>query len=179
MIERRAFLLSLTAALLARSRSAHAGGPERRLHILKAKRTLEYEEDGVVVRSFRVGLGGAPEGDKQRQGDSKTPEGELYVGWKLEQSRFHRFLGLSYPMPIHAERGQKAKLIDAKTAEVIRQAVAHKRPPPQNTRLGGDVGIHGGGSSVDWTLGCIAVTDEEIEWLFARVRVGDPVLIEP
>lgn len=178
MMDRRALLLSLPL-VLGLAQPARAGGPRRRLHILKAQRTLDYEEDGVVVRSFRIGLGGAPVGDKERQGDSKTPEGELYVGWKLEQSRFHRFLGLSYPMPIHAERGQKAKLIDAKTAEVIRQAVAKKRPPPQNTRLGGDVGIHGGGSSIDWTLGCIAVTDDEIEWLFARVRVGDPVLIEP
>jgi murein L,D-transpeptidase YafK len=178
MMDRRAFLLSLSAAI-GGAQPALAGGPRRRIHILKAQRTLDYEEDGAVVRSFRIGLGGAPVGDKERQGDSKTPEGELYVGWKLEQSRFHRFLGLSYPMPAHAERGQKAKLIDAKTAEAIRQAVAKKRPPPQNTRLGGDVGIHGGGSSVDWTLGCVAVTDEEIEWLFARVRVGDPVLIEP
>ncbi|MFO0727416.1 MAG: L,D-transpeptidase family protein [Myxococcota bacterium] len=176
MIQR---LLLITLLGVALCGSAEAKPVQRRIHIQKAERRLDYEEDGKVVRSFKVGLGGNPVGDKERQGDSKTPEGQMIVGWKLEKSQFHRFLGLSYPLPVHAARALEEKRIDRATAETIKAAALARRPPPQNTALGGDVGIHGGGSSFDWTLGCIAVTDEEIEWLFARVQIGDAVKVDP
>ncbi len=153
--------------------------PARLIRIKKADRELWYEERGSVVRRFRVGLGGAPVGDKERQGDSKTPEGEFYVSSKNPRSAFHRFIGLSYPMPRHAERGLDRGLITDVVAEKIRSAARHKRIPPQLTPLGGYVGIHGGGGTSDWTLGCIAVTDEEALWLFERMRLKDPIIIEP
>lgn len=161
---------------------ASAAAPTRTLRVQKSLRQLTYEEGGAVVRTFRCALGSADDaalGDKVRQGDCKTPEGEHYVAWKNPNSSFHLFLGLSYPMDRHADRALAESRIDAATHRRIVDAVKRRRQPPQDTPLGGWVGIHGGGSSSDWTLGCVAVTDEEIEWLFARTRVGDRISIEP
>jgi murein L,D-transpeptidase YafK len=172
----------LSAALvsfLSSSHIAHAARPEHVIRIYKGERRLVLEVEGEVVRSFRVGLGGAPAGDKLRQGDLKTPEGEFYVAWKNPSSSFHRFLGLSYPMPRHAERALGEGLISKRDFERVVQAAKAKDRPPQDTRLGGFVGIHGGGGDSDWTLGCIAVTDEEAEFLFERVRQGDRIVVEP
>lgn len=178
------FCLSLLSVPIARvaeaDPAARAGrATQRVLRVVKSERVMIYEEDGEVVRRFTIALGFAPVGDKAKRGDGRTPEGSLYVAWKNSRSQFHRFLGLSYPMPYHAERAAAAGELEARTLASIRGAVGRRSTPPQNTSLGGAVGIHGGGAGADWTLGCIAVTDDEIEWLFERVRVGDRVLIEP
>lgn len=153
--------------------------PPHLLRISKAERKLELLVGGEVVRTFKIGLGGAPNGDKEVQGDLRTPEGEFYVAWRNPNSSFHRFLGLSYPMPRHAENGYTLGRIDRAVRDEILKAVEKKGRPPQYTALGGLVGIHGGGSSADWTLGCIAITDQEIEWLYSRVREGDPIIVLP
>lgn len=154
--------------------------PTHELIIYKNARKMEFRVNGQLVRRFVVSLGGAPRGDKKRQGDSKTPEGEFYVAWKNPGSKFHRFLGLSYPMPRHAQAGLKAGLITQKTARRIRSAARKRRKPPQYSRLGGLVGVHGGGGGWwDWTLGCIAISDDEIEWLYKRMRVGDRIFVRP
>lgn len=153
--------------------------PTHLLRIWKAERKLELLVAGEVVRTFKVGLGGAPNGDKEMQGDLRTPEGEFYVAWRNPNSSFHRFLGLSYPMPRHAEAAYASGRVDRSLRDEIVKAVGQKGRPPQYTALGGLVGIHGGGSTADWTLGCIAVTDEEIEWLYSRIREGDPILVLP
>lgn len=175
-MRRRDLLIGLALAptlLGAKRRAAH------RLVIHKAKRKMELFIGRERVRTFDVGLGGAPEGDKDRQGDLRTPEGEFYVAWKNPRSSFHRFLGLSYPMPRHAARGRRRGLIDTRVAKRIASRVRRRGIPPQKTPLGGYVGIHGGGAGSDWTLGCIAVSDAEIEWLFARIRRGDVVEVKP
>lgn len=154
----------------------------RLIRVKKAERTLEYLENGQVVRTFRVALGGAPQGDKEEQGDQKTPEGTFFVAWKNPNSSFHRFLGLSYPMVPHAERALERGLIRPELLKKVRDAVRKKQSPPQTTAMGGYVGIHGGGGFLgqyDWTLGCVAIADEEIEWLFQRVKQGDPVEVLP
>lgn len=153
--------------------------PRRVVKIEKAKRSMTLEVDGKVVRRFRVGLGFAPEDDKVRQGDGRTPEGRFYVAWKNPASQFHRFFGLSYPMPRHARRAFEAKKIDKALLDEVEAAAKKKKKPPQYSSLGGLVGVHGGGSGSDWTLGCIAVTDEEIEWLYEEVRVGDEIVVLP
>src|SRR5262245_24666573 len=102
-------LLSIVLAIITTT-----SAPPRAPHVLqiyKAERRMVLEVGGQSVRSFRVGLGGSPSGDKQRQGDERTPEGEFYVAWKNPASSFHRFLGLSYPMQRHAEAGLKSGLI--------------------------------------------------------------------
>ncbi|MCK6546119.1 L,D-transpeptidase family protein [Myxococcota bacterium] len=159
--------------------SAHAKRPEHVLRIFKSERKMQLEVGGAVVKTYRVGLGGAPVGDKERQGDLKTPEGELYVAWKNAGSSFHRFLGLSYPMPQHAERGHAEGLVTKAEVKRIVEATRARRMPPQDTKLGGWVGIHGGGGLFDWTLGCVAISDDEIEDLFGRIATGDRVVVLP
>ncbi len=135
--------------------------------------------DGKIVKSYRIGLGFATKGDKVKEGDGKTPEGEFYVAWKNPKSRFHRFLGLSYPMPRHGQQALAKKRISRQTAQKISYAAKRRRKPPQLTGLGGYVGIHGGGGESDWTLGCIAISDQEIEALFALMRQGDRIVVHP
>lgn len=153
--------------------------PAHTLEIYKSERKMVLTVGGDVSRTFKIALGGAPEGDKIKRGDSKTPEGEFYVAWKNPRSSFHRFLGLSYPMPRHAERALESGLIDRATRDAIVRAADKKMQPPQGSRLGGWVGIHGGGAGVDWTLGCIAVSDEEAEMLFDTLIVGDRIVVFP
>lgn len=171
----RVFVLCLLLLLPATAEAR----PTHLLRISKAERKLELLVAGEVVRTFKIGLGGAPDGDKEAQGDLRTPEGEFYVAWKNPNSSFHRFLGLSYPMPRHAESAYALGRIDRSVRDEIVKSVAQKGRPPQYTALGGLVGIHGGGGAVDWTLGCIAVTDQEIEWLYSRVKEGDPIVVLP
>src|SRR5260221_5391156 len=92
----------IAVASIAVANFAEASPKARVLHLFKGERKMVLEVDGAVVRTFKVGLGGAPSGDKTRQGDNKTPEGDYYVAWKNPASAFHRFLGLSYPMIRHA-----------------------------------------------------------------------------
>ena len=119
-----------------------------------------------VLKTYKVALGGQPVGAKDRRGDHKTPEGLYSVDRKVPNSQFHRALHLSYPSA--ADRRRAAQL---------------------GVRPGGDVEIHGLGPGFgwvgskhllhDWTDGCIAVTNEEIDEIWPLVEVGTPVEIEP
>lgn len=178
-MNRRDALLLFSAGLFSPTAALAGKRPAHVLRVKKAARQMTLEIDGRLDQTFRIGLGGAPEGDKERQGDLRTPEGELYIAWKNRGSSFHRFLGLSYPMPRHAERGEALGLVKPAVVEQVRAAAKRRKQPPQMTSLGGWVGIHGGGSGSDWTLGCIAVSDPEIEWLFEVMQVGDRVVVDP
>ena len=147
--------------------------------VSKAARTLELYSGGRVARSYRVVLGGDPAGDKERQGDSRTPEGEFYVCVKNAKSRFHRSLGLSYPNREDAVRGLRDKLITRAEHDRIVSAIARGRTPPWDTALGGEIFIHGGGTSNDWTAGCVALDNAEMRELFDSVPLGTPVRIDP
>ncbi|MEC8425185.1 MAG: L,D-transpeptidase, partial [Myxococcota bacterium] len=95
------------------------------------------------------------------------------------RSRFHLFLGLGYPTAEDAERGLAAGLVTQAQATRIQEADAARRQPPWNTALGGAIGIHGEGGSSDWTLGCIAVENAEIEELWSVVPMGTRVVVAP
>jgi murein L,D-transpeptidase YafK len=137
-----------------------------RLLIDKSERTLTVFWHGVPLKTYRVALGAAPDGPKQRQGDERTPEGVYKVDKRLENSAFHRALHLSYP-----SRQDRA--------------LAHAA----RVNPGGDVAIHGlrdgfawVGSAhtlFDWTDGCIALTNDEIDELWRAVPTGTPVEIRP
>jgi murein L,D-transpeptidase YafK len=150
-----------------------------RLVVKKKARLLQVYDGGKLVKTYRVALGFAPRGDKETEGDGKTPEGEFYVFTKNDQSKFYLSLGLSYPNREAAMRGLQEKLISREEHDEILRAVAEKRMPPQKTALGGEIYIHGGGTEKDWTEGCVALPDEEIKELFARIPVGTTVIIEP
>ncbi len=147
--------------------------------VKKSKRTLELFDGKRLLRTYKMVLGFTPTGDKEVEGDGRTPEGEFYVFTKNVESRFHLSLGISYPAPEDAKRGLENKLITAEEAEAIRTAIAERGMPPQKTALGGEIYIHGGGIDTDWTDGCVALKDEEITELFNSVPVGTKVRIVP
>jgi murein L,D-transpeptidase YafK len=147
--------------------------------VRKKERRLTLYSGGEAVREFPVALGFSPEGDKARQGDGRTPEGAFYVCVKNERSAFHLSLGLSYPNAEDAERGLRDELITRRQYERIVSAIKNRRRPPWDTRLGGEIFIHGHGSTGDWTWGCVALENEAVKELFDAVLMGTTVIIEP
>ncbi len=147
-----------------------------RIEINKGKRRLTAYIGGSVS-VYTVVLGFSPVGDKQLEGDGCTPEGQFYVCVKNPQSKFHLSLGISYPAPANAERALASGAIKNDEFDAILQAYVDGGMPPQKTALGGEIYIHGGGTEGDWTEGCIAMDNSEMEELFSLVEVGMPVLI--
>lgn len=155
--------------------------PATVIEIWKARRRMELRSGRQVLRQFHVALGQEPRFSKRVRGDNRTPEGRYYISEKKARSGFRKFLGLSYPNIDDAERGYSARLIDVDEWAEIFFANLRGRTPTWRTLLGGRVGIHGYGgrplSYQDWTEGCIAVSDEEIDYLYDRVSVGTIVII--
>jgi len=150
-----------------------------RILVKKAERKLFLYSGDKLVLTYHIGLGLSPVGDKVRQGDRRTPEGDFYIFTKNDKSAFYLSLGLSYPNVAHAKRGLRDNLITKEQYDTIIQALDAGKAPPQNTRLGGDIYIHGNGARSDWTWGCVALEDEDIRELFNAVAVGTPVTIKP
>ncbi len=150
-----------------------------RMVVKKSARKLLLYSGNVLVRTYRVGLGLSPVGDKARAGDRRTPEGDFYIFTKNSKSAFYLSLGLSYPNAAHAQRGLRDGLITKVQYDEIIRALQAKRRPPQNTALGGDIYIHGNGAQSDWTWGCVALENEDIRELFEAAKVGMTVTIEP
>jgi murein L,D-transpeptidase YafK len=159
------FFLLFTTLCLQFSAAAQTKTPD---HILieKSTRTLKLMRGEEILKTYKVALGTEPVGAKERQGDHKTPEGDYIVDTKNPSSRFHLALHLSYPNA--ADRAHARKL---------------------GLAPGGDVEIHGLGKGFawigaqhrrfDWTDGCIALTNSEIEEIFPQVSVGTRVEIRP
>lgn len=150
-----------------------------RILVKKADRRLYLYDGRKLVRTYRVGLGLSPVGDKIRQGDRRTPEGEFYLFTKNDKSAFYLSLGISYPNAPHADRGLRDGLITKSQHDAILRALRLKKTPLQQTALGGDIYIHGRGASSDWTWGCVALEDGDMRELFNAVTVGTPVTIQP
>lgn len=134
------------------------------LEVKKGEKTLEKLEN------IAIGRNGA--GFKEVRGDDVTPLGTYRIGWINEKSSFYRFFGLSYPSIENAHTALDKGIIDPTTFDAI--AYAHERHiiPPQNTPLGGQIGIHGLGrgdekihQTMNWTHGCIALTNKQIDRL--------------
>lgn len=138
----------------------------RRIVVHKAARKLDLRCGVDLVARYDVGLGFAPEGDKEREGDGRTPEGEYFITNKYV-SKYHRSLQLSYPNAADADRGLAVGQIDERQHASIRRAHASCKLPPQTTDLGSWLQIHGGGGTNDWTLGCVAMADDAIEAAYA------------
>jgi len=141
-------------------------GPADRILIEKKERRLTLISKGKVLKTYKIALGGNPSGPKEKQGDNKTPEGTYFIDSRNKNSRYHLSLHISYP-------NGKDK----------------KRAKELGVSPGGDIMIHGikNGFSwvgdlhteVDWTKGCIAVTDEEIEEITKLAPNGTIVEIRP
>jgi murein L,D-transpeptidase YafK len=152
---------------------------EPRLVVGKGARRLRLYAGGELVRVRRVALGFTPEGDKVRQGDGRTPEGDFLICMKNEKSSFYLSLGLNYPNEEDAARGLRDGLITKAAAAAIVRANRAGRCPAWNTALGGEIFIHGGGTAGDWTFGCVALENPDIKELFDALPRGTPVRIEP
>jgi len=139
-------------------------GPVDLIRVDKSEHLMTVFRKGVPVREFRVALGRGNPGPKQQQGDGRVPEGSYRITAHNPNSAFHLSLRIGYP-----------------TAEQIAAAARLGVKP------GGDIMIHGlpndrswigsRHTSVDWTEGCVAVTDREMDWLYKAVRDGTPVEI--
>ena len=147
--------------------------------IHKAARKLELYSGEALLRTYRIGLGFSPVADKKQEGDGATPEGDFYVFVKNNRSAYYLSLGVSYPNVEDAERGLRDGLINRSQYNAIVRATKNKTAPPQYTRLGGLIYIHGHGARSDWTWGCVALENEDIKELFDAVGVGTQVTILP
>lgn len=149
------------------------------LVIKKSERKLELFDGEKLVKTYTVGLGFAPDGDKEKEGDGKTPEGDFYIFTRNPKSSFYLSLGISYPNLEDAKRGLDQKLITQNEYDQIAEAVKNKKMPLQKTKLGGEIYIHGGGNSRDWTWGCVAMKNEDVKELFDTLPLGTKVTIKP
>lgn len=155
------------------------GAAAVRIEVLKSERTLVlHSGDGAVAR-YPIGLGPHPVGDKTREGDGATPEGRYSICIKNPHSRYYLSVGLDYPNADDADRALEDGRIDEAEHRRITRALAGGTCPPWNTALGGEIFIHGRGSSADWTLGCVALDDPDMKRLYDAVRIGTPVTIKP
>lgn len=151
-----------------------------RLVVKKSERKLYlYNDRQKLLKTYKIALGFAPVGTKTKQGDGATPEGEYYLTHKNPKSNYYLSLGVSYPGINDAQSGLRSKLITQAQHDMIVAAIKVQAKPPQNTKLGGDIFIHGGGIASDWTLGCIALDNTDIKELFDLLPVKTPVKIEP
>jgi murein L,D-transpeptidase YafK len=146
----------------------------------KSALRLTVFDGDAGVKSYRVAAG-AVAGDKQCEGDRKTPEGDFYICIRKtkEQTRYTRSMGLSYPNLEDAQRGRRDGLITASQYYSIAQAIKNNRKPPWQTKLGGAIMIHGKRENRTGTLGCIALDDDDIIELYNRLPLNTPVRIIP
>jgi len=162
MIPRRMAVLMLLAACARTPQFLTYNGPEvTEIRIYKAERRMELWHHDQMLNDYEIGLGQNPIGHKEYEGDSRTPEGRYTIDRRNPQSTYHLSLGISYPNEADIEHAETLGL------------------PP-----GGDIFIHGQGRGNrfrrgDWSVGCITVTDREIEDIYAMVREGTEIVIYP
>ena len=137
----------------------------------------------AVFNNNAIGRGGA--GLKHHRGDNITPVGTYKIGWVNSKSSFHRFFGLNYPDIDTAQRAFKRGEMSYRDFQNVMFAHEHNSVPPQNTPLGGRIGIHGLGpgdlqihQQMNWTQGCIALTNKQIDRLSRWVDEGTVVEIK-
>jgi murein L,D-transpeptidase YafK len=157
------------------------------IEIKKSERLLILRAGGEVKRIFHIALGRGGPGAKQHLGDNKTPEGTYRIVGFNDRSRFDMFLRLNYPNVKDAFYGFKKAVITRDELERIVRALRHNEVPPQNTALGGAIGIHGIGEetpekiqihdNLDWTEGCIALRNADLHDLRSFVDIGTRVVI--
>lgn len=150
-----------------------------RLLIYKRLRRMELWEGNICYGAYRIGLGAAPRGPKEREGDQRTPEGAYYVCTRNAQSQYHLAFGLSYPNAADAQTAYKQGRVNAEQYQCIVSAIRDCKRPPWDTPLGGAIMIHGHGSQRDWTQGCIAVDDAVMDRLWKYVPLCTPVIVLP
>jgi murein L,D-transpeptidase YafK len=176
-------LLLLATCLL--SGGAAAESRETWLLVDTDNLTLSVMRGEAVLRTFdNIAIGSNGATRHKRAGDEKTPLGEFRITAIRGDSRFHRFLAIDYPTLEDARRGLGDGRISRDEYDRVRRAWESGGVPPQDTSLGGHLGIHGIGAgdpavhdAFNWTNGCIALTDIQVEELLQWVRVGTRVSV--
>ncbi|WP_051328157.1 L,D-transpeptidase family protein [Desulfatirhabdium butyrativorans] len=151
----------------------------------KAKKQLILYRNGRATARSPISFGIDPNSDKYKAFDCATPEGRYVITYKKIESPFHRFLGISYPNRMNAEKALASGIISKAEFERVVENIRKSRWTACDTGLGCDIGIHGGGvfrsmdhsRERDWTEGCIALNNPDIEKLFDSCKPGDPVII--
>ena len=149
------------------------------IYVYKAKHRLMLIEGQTLVREYPCALGPHPKGAKYFQGDGRTPEGKFEICKKNPYSSYYKSLGINYPRVEDAQNALSHGVITFGQYCTIKAADKANRMPPSNTALGGMVMIHGGGCKPDWTLGCIAIDNSDMDELFRVARIGTPIFIMP
>jgi len=139
---------------------------------------LRLYSGAALLLESPIAIGRNSEADKTVEGDEATPLGEFFICARNPRSRFFLSLCISYPNAAHADRGLRSGLIDAAEHAQIIEALAQRRAPPQHTRLGGEIYIHGEALGDDATRGCIAVDNSTMRKLFDLVPLGTRISIE-
>jgi len=178
--------------VIAREKKLKVPIPKPRLVLEKSTFTLTYYSGNVVLKVYPLAIGKYTfEGPKFQDGDARTPEGDYYVCKKLTKESLTnplmgtRWLQVSYPNMKDAQIGLDAGLISKYQFNLIKAANSARVMPPQETALGGGIGIHGGyfdsmgKSTKTWTGGCIGMRNADIEEIFRHAPLGTPVTIKP
>jgi murein L,D-transpeptidase YafK len=165
-MKRRAFfgggLAAVALSGCAANKFKRYNGPEvTRVVVQKSQRQIYLLHGNEVLKSYPISLGSNPIGPKMFEGDGRTPEGSFFINRRNPNSEFHLSLGISYPTE----------------ADVTRANALGLSP-------GGDIFVHGerrnySKTGRDWTAGCIAVSDKAIEQIYAMVRDGTQIDINP
>lgn len=162
-------LVVVAAAVVAVAASQGAlgdGGKADRVLIDKGKRQLVLLRGSQPVKTYQVALGSAPKGPKRFEGDQRTPEGVYAIDFRNADSGFHRALRISYPNEADRVRALEAGVDPG--GQIMIHGLKNGQGWLGRRHLGGD-----------WTDGCIAVTNEEIEEIWSLVELGTPVEIRP
>lgn len=161
-----AFVVLLTTGLTASESKLPSDARADKVLVMKKERTLALMKDATILKTYRIVLGGNPIGAKQQEGDHKTPEGVYVLDRRNAKSKFYRSIHISYPNREDRVRAQQLGVAP-----------------------GGDVMVHGLPNGFgwlgklhrerDWTDGCIAVTDQEMDEIWRAVPDGTPIEIKP
>ena len=171
------FTLGLTGLILATVPIFRLPESPYTIAIYKSRRTLQLSKNDEIVDRFPIGLG-ASSGDKFVTGDYKTPLGSFQIVDK-SPSQFHKWLGLNYPNEEDAWRGRRTGLLTWIEFWYLQVENLNGRIPYGSGPLGGAIGLHGGGATNDWTLGCIALNNDDIDTIYELVQPGTRVHIYP
>ena len=164
-----AALLSLVGCTTAPPTSPTARtSPVDKVVVKKSQRQLELLSRGNVVRQYRVALGGSPVGHKYREGDQRTPEGSYLLNWRNPNSNYYKSIHISYPNQQDRANSQK---LGYKPGGMI---MIHGLPNYVHSES-----MRRQYASRDWTQGCIAVQNHEMDEIWSLVRDGTPIQIVP
>ena len=158
------------------------------LIVYKNNKELTLKKANNIIKKYHIATGKGGKGTKRKRGDSKTPLGVYRISKFSKSNRFYYFIQLDYPNLIDAWYGFKNEVIDSFDFKRIANAYKKRESPPQDTNLGGQIGIHGIGKTttkklaiheeLNWTDGCIALTNDDINDLMKFIKIGTTVVIK-